>query len=54
VRERFRADLATGNLSQCTEREFDTIARSLNTRPRQTLGWLTPSHAFANAVAMTA
>jgi len=42
------------DLSQCTQRELDTIARSLNTRPRQTLGWMTPSQAFANAVAMTA
>jgi IS30 family transposase len=42
------------DLSQCTQRELDAIARSLNTRPRQTLGWMTPSQAFANAVAMTA
>jgi IS30 family transposase len=41
-------------LSQCTQRELDTISRSLNTRPRQTLNWKTPSQAFANAVAMTA
>jgi len=44
----------SSDLSQCTQRELDTIARSLNTRPRQTLGWMTPSQAFANAVAMTA
>jgi IS30 family transposase len=44
----------SSDLSQCTQRELDTIARSLNTRPRQTLGWMTPSHAFANAVATTA
>jgi len=43
----------TANLSQVTQRELDTIARSLNTRPRQTLGWMTPSHAFAEAVALT-
>ena len=36
------------------QRELDAIARSLNTRPRQTLDWMTPSQAFANAVAMTA
>jgi transposase, IS30 family len=41
------------DLSQCTQRELDAIARSLNTRPRQTLGWMTPSQAFANAVAIT-
>ena len=44
----------TADLSQCTQRELDAIARSLNTRPRQTLGWMTPSQAFANAVAITA
>ena len=41
------------DLSQCTQRELDAIARSLNTRPRQTLGWMTPSQAFADAVALT-
>lgn len=44
----------SSDLSQCTQRELDAIARSLNTRPRQTLGWMTPSQAFANAVATTA
>jgi len=44
----------SADLSQCTQRELDAIARSLNTRPRQTLGWMTPSKAFAEAVAMTA
>jgi IS30 family transposase len=39
--------------SQATQRELDAIARSLNTRPRQTLGWMTPSQAFAEAVALT-
>jgi len=43
----------SSDLSQCTQRELDAIARSLNTRPRQTLGWMTPSKAFADAVAMT-
>ena len=42
------------DLSQCTQRELDAIARSLNNRPRQTLGWMTPSQAFAKAVALTA
>ncbi len=42
------------DLSQCTQRELDAIARSLNTRPRQTRGWMTPSQAFAEAVALTA
>jgi IS30 family transposase len=44
----------SSDLSQCTQRELDAIARSLNTRPRQTLGWMTPSKAFADAVALTA
>ena len=44
----------SSDLSQCTQRELDAIARSLNTRPRQTLGWMTPSKAFAEAVALTA
>ena len=43
----------SADLSQVTQRELDTIARSLNTRPRQTLGWMTPSQAFAEAVALT-
>ena len=43
----------SADLSQCTQRELDAIARSLNTRPRQTLKWMTPSEAFAKAVAMT-
>jgi len=44
----------SSDLSRCTQRELDAIARSLNTRPRQTLGWMTPSKAFADAVALTA
>src|ERR1700722_8750027 len=43
----------SSDLSQATQRELDAIARSLNTRPRQTLGWMTPSQAFAEAVALT-
>jgi IS30 family transposase len=43
----------SADLSQCSQRELDAIARSLNTRPRQTLGWMTPSQAFAEAVALT-
>lgn len=43
----------SSDLSLCSQRELDAIARSLNTRPRQTLGWMTPSQAFAEAVALT-
>ena len=32
---------------------LDDVAAQLNARPRQTLGWLTPSEAFTRAVAMT-
>jgi IS30 family transposase len=44
----------TTDMSTLAQQQLDRIARSLNGRPRQTLGWLTPSQAFANAVAMTA
>ena len=43
----------SADLSPCSQRELDAIARSLNTRPRQTLDWMTPSKAFADAVALT-
>jgi IS30 family transposase len=42
------------DLSVCDQAELDQIAAELNGRPRQTLGWVTPSKAFARAVAMTA
>jgi len=32
---------------------LDAVARELNGRPRQTLGWMKPSEAFAAAVAIT-
>ena len=43
----------SSDLSQATQRELDAIARSLHTKPRQTLGWMTPSQAFAETVALT-
>jgi IS30 family transposase len=43
----------SADLSTCSQRELDKIARSLNNRPRQTLGWMTPSETFATAVAST-
>jgi IS30 family transposase len=42
------------DLSLCDQTRLDQIATELNDRPRQTLGWLTPSEAFARVVAMTA
>jgi IS30 family transposase len=42
------------DLSGYDQARLDEIAAELNGRPRQTLGWLTPSEAFAHAVAMTA
>ena len=40
----------TSRLSDRTQRELDTIADELNGRPRQTLGWMTPSQALDRAV----
>jgi IS30 family transposase len=42
------------DLSVYDQAQLDKIAAELNGRPRQTLGWLTPSEAFTRAVAMTA
>jgi len=42
------------DLSVYDQAQLDRIATELNGRPRQTLGWLTPSEAFTRAVAMTA
>lgn len=44
----------TADLSKYSQADLNRIARSLNGRPRQTLGWLTPSKALARAVASTA
>ena len=42
------------DLSVYDQTHLDRIAAELNGRPRQTLGWLTPSEAFTRAVATTA
>lgn len=42
------------NLSVFSQRDLDEVARQLNERPRQTLGWMTPSQRLAAVVALTA
>ena len=40
------------NLVAVSQDELDAVAAELNARPRQTLGWWSPSEKFAEAVAM--
>ncbi len=42
------------SLAQVTQEQLDAVADELNGRPRQTLGFHTPSEKFAEAVALTA
>jgi IS30 family transposase len=41
------------DLAGVSQEQLDAVARELNDRPRQTLGWLKPSEAFAEVVAST-
>ncbi|MGH7643385.1 MAG: IS30 family transposase [Candidatus Dormibacteria bacterium] len=41
------------DLSAFTEGQLDSVAQELNERPRQTLGWMTPSQRLAELVALT-
>lgn len=41
------------NLSRVTQAELDAVARQLNERPRQTLGFRTPAEVFAEGIALT-
>ena len=39
------------DMSMLTQRELNIVARKLNTRPRETLGWKTPAEVLAKSVA---
>ena len=41
------------DMAALTSEQLDGAAHSLNTQPRQTLGWMTPSTTLAQAVVTT-
>lgn len=41
------------NLARVTQAQLDAVARQLNERPRQTLGFRTPAEVFAEGIALT-
>jgi IS30 family transposase len=41
------------DLSGVSQARLDTVARKLNTRPRETLHWKTPAHILGSSVSMT-
>jgi IS30 family transposase len=41
------------DLSAVSQAQLDTVARKLNTRPRETLHWKTPAYIFGTSVSMT-
>jgi IS30 family transposase len=43
----------TSDLSQHSEAQLNAVARELNNRPRQTLGWMKPCEVFSRSVAST-
>ena len=42
------------DLSAVTQAQLDTVAKKLNTRPRETLNWKTPAYILGKSVSMTA
>ena len=41
------------DLSTVSQAQLDTVARKLNTRPRETLNWKTPAYILESSVSMT-
>ncbi len=41
------------DLSAVSQAQLDTVARKLNTRPRETLHWKTPAHTLGASVSMS-